>query len=64
MPATTASGVASTWKSSGTTPQSFNGPKINPTSPRMNFHWTVRITNDTKNGRRIRNKIALFRRPP
>jgi hypothetical protein len=33
-------------------------------SPSRNFHWIVRITNETKNGRRMRSRIDPFHRPP
>ena len=63
MPDTTATGPASTRKSSGRRPKFFNGPKSTPSSARMKFHCTVRITNDTKNGTKIRKKSVDFHLP-
>jgi hypothetical protein len=48
--------VASRWKSCGSRPASFSGPSTNPWSLRMNFQEAVRITNETKNGSRTRNR--------
>ena len=42
----------------------FNGPSNNPFVPRMKFHCTVRITNDTKNGTRISMNSVAFHLPP
>ena len=41
----------------------FSGPSSTPSSARMNFHCTVRITNDTKNGTRIRKNSVVFHLP-
>ena len=64
MPEMTATGLARTLKFCGTSPRFLSGPSRRPSSPRMNFHCTVRITNVTKNGTRIMKNSVDFQRPP
>jgi hypothetical protein len=64
MPLITASGEARTWKSCGSRCQFFNVPKMIPSSARMNCQASVRMTNETKNGRRSRRRNVVLCRPP
>ena len=50
MPAMTAAGVASNWKSAGMRPMSLSGPRTMPLSDRMIFHEMVRRRKLVKNG--------------
>jgi hypothetical protein len=64
MPAMTATGVRRTWNDSDNRPAFLSGPNSKPSVPRMKFHCTVRITNETKNGTRISMNSVDFHRPP
>jgi hypothetical protein len=39
-------------------------PNRNPSSARTNFQDSVRMMNETKKGRMIRNRRPFFHRPP
>ncbi len=64
MPEITAIGVASSRKSSGTTPMSLSGPSSRPLSLRMIFQEIVRSRKLVKNGATTRNSSRFFCRPP
>ncbi len=60
MPAMTAAGVASNWKSAGMMPISFSGPRTMPLSDRMIFHEIVRSRKLVKNGAMTMNRSRFL----
>ena len=55
MPAMTAAGVASSWKSAGMMPMVLSGPRKIPSSEKMIFQDRVRSRKLVKNGAMTRN---------
>ena len=64
MPEMTATGVASSLKSSGTRPMPLRGPRRSPESARMIFQAMVRSRKLVKNGATTMNSSRFFCAPP